>query len=76
MKHHRRSPIPIWFARASAGLAAAHATGPLLATPRSLDASFSTTPSDARGRFGFAYDRVLGTSLDARLDAPSARDAR
>ncbi len=30
----------------------------------------------ARAQFGFAYDGVLGTSLDAKLDAASARDAR
>jgi thiamine biosynthesis lipoprotein ApbE len=36
----------------------------------------ATPRVDSAGEFTFAYDGVLGTSLDARLVSPTARDAR
>lgn len=75
MKPSQRSPLPRWFARVSPSLLA-------LAAGARSHAAVQLPPSDAAARleagarFGFAYDGVLGTSLDAQLHATSDRDAR
>ncbi len=77
MNFPRRSPLPRWFARVSPGLLALGAgdqapAATLLPTP----AASARHENDAPAGFGFAYDGVLGTSLDVQFHAPSARDAR
>ena len=76
MKHLRRQPTQRWLTGATAALVTLTASDRLLAARWSGPAPFPLTSPEANGRFGFNYDRVLGTSLDVRLDAPSARDAR
>lgn len=76
MKHLRRQPAQRWLTGATAALVTLTANDRLLAARWSGPAPFPLTSPDSQGRFGFNYDRVLGTSLDVRLDAPSVRDAR
>jgi thiamine biosynthesis lipoprotein len=77
MKHFRRPTTQRWLSGAAAGLVSLTASDRLLGAHSIHPAEFSAPqPGESPGRFGFAYDGVLGTSLDVRLDAPSARDAR
>ncbi len=76
MNSLRRSPLPRWFAHAAPGVLA------LVPGDHARAAQVSPWPNDggrhdraARGSFTFAYDGVLGTSLDIQLDATSVRDA-
>jgi thiamine biosynthesis lipoprotein ApbE len=76
MKSLRSSPLPRWFARVSPGLLSLGAGQAAQAAAVLPTSDHATSREETRDRFGFAYDGVLGTSLDARLSAASARDAR
>ncbi len=76
MKKLPRLPNSLWLTRAAAGLAAVGASEGLQATPLIGPGDFSARQSDAHGRFDFAYDHVLGTSLDLQLETASRRDAQ
>ncbi len=74
MKSLWTSPLSRWLTRVSPGLLAiSPATQAAVSLPRPAN---SVQSDESSARFGFAYDGVLGTSLDAQLDAVTARDAR
>ena len=76
MKFPRSSPLSQWFARVSPGLLALSPAQNALAAVSLPPAANSAHRNEPRGTFGFAYDGVLGTSLDAKVVAPTDRDAR
>ena len=76
MKHLRRPTTQRWLTGAAAGLFSITASERLLGAPWLSPANDGAQFQPAHARFGFAYDHILGTSLDVRLATTSPRDAR
>lgn len=76
MKPFRPAPLSRWIARVSPALVVVGIGEPANAATSLVATGTAVSRHPAGGDFGFAYDGVLGTSLDARLRTPRARDAR
>src|SRR5690242_9430850 len=75
MRSRRPGPAFPWVVRAAAGLAAL-AGGERVYAVTFADLDAVRDQRDGLGRYSFAYDHVLGTSLDLMVDAGRPSDAK